>query len=136
MKQVSIDVCYKDERGEIIDLIENELINSITIVTFLPGAVRGNHYHKQTTQWNYVMSGSIRLVTQVPGEEIVETIIERGDLCVTLPNDRHALLALEASEVMVFTQGPRAGKGYEHDTFRLESPLIPPSGTLKEESAP
>jgi quercetin dioxygenase-like cupin family protein len=124
MEKIDVSVTYSDERGDIIDLIENESINAITIVTFRKGAVRGNHYHKNTTQWNYLMSGKIKLVTQVPGEKIVETIMTPGDLTVTLPNDKHALFALEVSEVMVFTKGPRGGKEYESDTFRLDVPLI------------
>lgn len=126
MEKIDVSVTYSDERGEITDLIENEAINAITLVTFRKGAVRGNHYHKNTTQWNYLMSGKIKLVTQVPGEKIIETIMKPGDLTATRPNDRHALLALEDSEVMVFTKGPRGGKEYETDTFRLDVLLIKP----------
>jgi hypothetical protein len=31
---------------------------------------------------------------------------------------------MENSEVMVFTKGPRGGKEYESDTFRLGVPLV------------
>jgi len=126
MEKIQTPVSFSDERGKIIDLIENDAINAITVVTFRKGAVRGNHYHKQTTQWNYLMRGKIKLVTQVPGEEVVETIMEPGDLTVTYPNDRHAATALEESEAMIFTKGPRGGKEYESDTFRLDAPLITP----------
>lgn len=126
MEKIQVPVSFSDERGKIIDLIENDDVNAITVVTFRKGAVRGNHYHKQTTQWNYLMRGKIKLVTQVPGEQVVETIMEPGDLIVTYSNDRHALAALEESEVMVFTKGPRGGKEYESDTFRLDVPLITP----------
>ena len=77
-----------------------------------------------TTQWNYLIAGKINLVTQMPGEKIVETIMLPGELTVTRPTDRHALHALEDSEVMVFTKGPRGGKEYESDTFRLDVPLV------------
>ena len=116
----------KDDRGVIIDLVENENINAVTMITFRKGAVRANHYHKETFQWNYLMSGSIKLVTQMPGEEKIETTLKKGDLAVTGPEERHALLALEDSELMVFTKGPRGGKEYESDTFRLEVPLVKP----------
>ena len=126
MEKINISVSYSDERGDIIDLIENETINAITIVTFKKGAVRGNHYHKHTTQWNYLISGRIKLVTQSPGAEVIETIMGPGALTVLRSNDRHALLALEKSELMVFTKGPRGGKEYESDTFRLDAPLVTP----------
>jgi oxalate decarboxylase/phosphoglucose isomerase-like protein (cupin superfamily) len=123
MEKLKVTTSFKDDRGEIIDLIENESINAVTLITFCEGAVRGNHYHKQTTQWNYLLSGSIKLVSQVPGEQLVETVMNPGDLIVTRPEVRHALVGLADSELMVFTKGPRGGKEYESDTFRLEAPI-------------
>jgi len=124
MKKIETSVSFQDERGEITDLIEGENISAVTLISFTKGAVRGNHYHKQTTQWNYLISGKIKLVSQIPGEKMVETIMEPGSLTVTSPNDRHALVGLEHSEVLVFTEGPRGGKEYESDTFRLDVPLV------------
>lgn len=123
MEKIPVVPSFKDERGEIIDLLENENINAVTIVTFHKGAVRGNHYHKETTQWNYLMSGSIKLVSQVPSQEVEETIMKPGDFIVTGPNVRHALVGLADSQLMVFTKGPRGGKEYESDTFRLDKPI-------------
>jgi quercetin dioxygenase-like cupin family protein len=116
---------FADARGEITDLLENESINAVTVITFRKGAVRANHYHKLTTQWNYVISGRIRLVTQMPGAPAREVVMCPGDLVATGPNERHALQGIEESTLMVFTRGPRGGKEYESDTFRLEVPLIP-----------
>jgi len=124
MEKIKVEVAFSDERGEIIDLLEKEEIHAITLITFVKGAVRANHFHKETTQWNYLIKGKIKLVTQIPGEKIIETVMLPGELTVTRPNDRHALYAMENSEVMVFTKGPRGGKEYESDTFRLEVPLI------------
>jgi len=124
MQIIKAAPAFADARGEIIDLIEGESINAITLITFKKGAIRANHYHKHTTQWNYVVSGSIRLVTQLPGEVRSETIMHPGDLVATGPEERHALQALDDSTLMVFTKGPRGGKEYESDTYRLDVPLI------------
>ena len=53
-----------------------------------------------------------------------EIILSRGDLVVTSLNESHAIKAIKYSEYLVFTQGPRSGKEYEKDTFRLLKPLI------------
>lgn len=124
MEKINVKVSFTDDRGDIIDLIENENINAVTMITFKKGAVRANHYHKHTYQWNYVLSGRIRLVSQMPGHESVETILEKGGFAVTHPDERHDLAAMEDSELLVLTKGPRGGKEYENDTFRLEKPLI------------
>jgi quercetin dioxygenase-like cupin family protein len=115
---------HKDERGEIIDVIQRESIDAVTVISFKKGAVRANHSHKQTVQWNYVLSGRIRLVTQLPGKEACESILSPGDLAVTRENESHALQALEDASLLVLTRGPRAGDEYEADTFRLDDPLI------------
>ena len=124
MQVIHPQAVHKDDRGEITDLLQREQINAITLITFTKGAVRANHCHKQTVQWNYVISGKIKLVTQMPGDKIVETMLKKGDMAVTRENERHALQGLEDSCLMVFTRGPRGGDEYETDTFRLEEPLI------------
>lgn len=127
MNKITPKVAFKDERGEIIDLIEHENINAVTLLTVKKAAVRGNHYHKNTTQWNYIISGVMKLVTQMPDESKVETLMYPGDLIATVPNERHALIGVEDVVCLVFTKGPRGGSDYESDTFRLEIPLYPPS---------
>lgn len=52
------------------------------------------------------------------------TILKKGGFTLVDKNEKHALQALEDSELMVFTKGPRGGKEYETDTYRLEVPLI------------
>lgn len=116
---------FSDARGAIFDLLENERINAVTVVTFRKGAVRGNHFHKLTTQWNYLISGCVRIVSRPAGiGATIEAVMHPGDMVVTAPNVHHALVGLEDSEVMVFTKGPRGGKEYESDTYRLDQPLV------------
>jgi quercetin dioxygenase-like cupin family protein len=124
MKIIATEVNHRDDRGAIMDLIEGANINAVTFISFTKGAVRGNHYHKQTTQWNYVLKGRIKLVAQVGDGSVEETVLGQGGFAVTEPMEKHALVGLEDSEMLVFTQGPRGGKEYESDTFRLDPPLV------------
>ena len=50
---------FTDERGTITDIFHLVDINSACLITNTPGAVRANHYHKQTTQFTYILSGSL-----------------------------------------------------------------------------
>ena len=115
---------FTDERGSISDLIFNQEVNAVTIITFTKGAIRANHFHKRTVQWNYIISGEVLIVTQLPGLNRVENILKKGEFLMTQENERHALQALTEAEVLVITKGPRAGIEYENDTFRLDVPLI------------
>ena len=64
MKKIKIKINYKDSRGVIIDLLEKKKINAITYITQKSGKVRGNHFHKKTIQWNYLIKGKIKIVTK------------------------------------------------------------------------
>ena len=124
MKKIIIKTSYKDKRGIIVDLLEKKLINAITFITQKKGCIRGNHFHKKTTQWNYIIKGKIELYTKKKNKRIKKIILSKGDFAVTEKNESHALKALENSEFLVFTQGPRGGKEYENDTFRLKKSIV------------
>ena len=123
MKVVRVQCTCRDERGEITDIITKENIEYVTLITSAKGTTRGNHYHKKTVQMVYILKGRMKLLTQMPENPVVATILATGDLAVTEPMERHAMLALEDSEFMVFTRGIRGGEDYEKDTFRLTEPL-------------
>ena len=124
MKKIKSKISFRDNRGVIIDLLEKKNINAITFITQKKGAIRGNHYHKKTIQWNYLLSGKIELVAKQKGKKKKKIVLKKGDLVVTDKNEAHAIKALTDSKFLVFTQGPRGGKEYENDTFRLIVPLI------------
>ena len=60
MKKYKLKTNFKDQRGIIKDIIQED-INSITYITIKKGKIRGNHYHKKTTQWNFIINGSVKL---------------------------------------------------------------------------
>jgi len=123
MKKAENKINYKDNRGIISDLIEKEKINSVTYITYNKNKVRGTHYHKKTTQWNYVISGKLVFFSKINGK-IKKIIGKKKDLIKIETKEHHAIKALNYSEMLVFTKGPRGGKEYESDTFRLKNNLI------------
>ena len=123
MKKINIEVSFRDKRGKITDLTENQNFNAATIVTFKKNSVRGNHYHKKTVQWNYLLSGKIKILSRIPGKKVVQAVMKQGEMYVIGPNEHHSLTALKKSELLVLTKGPRGGKEYETDTYRLKTPL-------------
>jgi len=86
MEIIKLIAAHTDARGTITDLISDDEVNAVTLITFAKGAVRANHYHERTIQWNYVLSGEILLVTQMPGAERVEKVLKKGDFAVTREN--------------------------------------------------
>lgn len=114
---------FEDDRGVIEDLLATSL-DSVTRIFTRAGAVRGNHVHKLTTQWTYVISGRLMIVTAAPDGVQEPRIYGPGDLAREAPGIPHAWKALEDTTVLVFTRGPRSGTNYESDTVRLEKPLL------------
>jgi len=126
MEVQKIPVAFQDKRGEIIDVLKHGHVEYITIIRSRKGAVRGNHYHKQTYQHLYVMDGKLRVVSKMPGKDQTEAVLVAGDLILNVPDEHHAFEALEETTFLVLTRGPRGGEDYEKDTFRLDVPLITP----------
>ena len=110
---------FRDVRGEITDLQLFDGGFSVTRIRSVAGAVRGNHFHKETHQFTYVIKGSTLVA-----EKDDRYSAFPGDLIYHAAGDSHAFKCLEDSEWLVFTKGPRAGNNYESDTFRLDVPLI------------
>lgn len=109
---------FADARGVIQDLFEGQPVAVTRILTH-KGAIRGNHLHKLTTQWTLVISGLLRIASAD-----TTRLLDTGQMIVHLPGDAHAWEALEDTECLVFTRGPRSGENYESDTYRLEEPLL------------
>ena len=116
----NIKAAFEDDRGKITDILEHTPVDSVTMITCLKGAIRGNHYHKESVQFSYVLSGQILAYSQIPEEEVEFQVLKEGDMMESLPLERHALHAVEDSVLLIVTRGPRGGRNYEDDTFRVE----------------
>lgn len=123
VKVIKKNCIFEDARGQIIDILENETIENVTLISSKKGAIRGNHYHKESVQYTFVLKGNLKLLTQMPGAKIKATVIKPGDLILTPPMEKHTLVALEDSELLILTRGPRGGSRYERDTHRLRQNL-------------
>jgi dTDP-4-dehydrorhamnose 3,5-epimerase-like enzyme len=121
-KVMKIKPVYEDERGKIIDIVDGDEFVHAGIVTFKPGAIRGNHYHKQTEQVNYILKGKIRYFSRDLSKEntkVKEDILEAGDMIIDPPLGWHSQEAIEESEMLFFTKKKRGKGGYEDDVFRI-----------------
>jgi len=118
-----------DERGSISDIFYNTDIQHAAIIESKQGGViRGNHYHKLTTQSVFVVKGSLRYWWQPvdQSQPAQSVLVEPNSLVTSPPNEIHALEMLEPNTFIVFSSGPRGGQDYESDTFRVPS-IVPTS---------
>ena len=110
-----------DKRGLIADIFYNANINHVAVVqTDLP-CVRGNHYHKETTQHILMIEGWMTYFWRsVDDDEWESVVVGEGALITTPPNVVHTLVYESPAKFIVFSEGKRGGKDYESDTFRVE----------------
>ena len=116
---------FIDDRGLIADIIYNKNINHIAYITTKKNAVRGNHFHKKTAQYTFIVDGKIEYFSKKKSKKkTIKTILKKGDLILAKPNEIHAFKTLSKNSLMLaFSVGIRGGKDYEKDTFRVKSIL-------------
>jgi quercetin dioxygenase-like cupin family protein len=115
---------FTDDRGTITDIFYKINANHACLITNTPGAVRGNHYHKHTIQYTYVLTGSMIYYSKpVDSDQPAdEFLAKKGDFIISLPNEIHAMKATpDGCTFLAFAEGPRGGEDYETDTYRVDS---------------
>ena len=117
-----IKVAFSDDRGTIADIFYKSNIEHVAIIkTNDKGRIiRGNHYHKQTTQHIYMTKGNLIYWyrNQDDNSPVKHIKVEEGFMVSTPPLEIHALECFGPSEFIVFSTGLRGGIDYEADTFR------------------
>lgn len=115
---------HVDDRGYIRDIIQFGSFEHATLIHSVAGARRGDHYHRESTQTVYVLSGALTALTGDDQGRLTDVrAITAGDILVHEPNESHALVAATDATFLVLTTGPRGGDNYEVDTYRLSHPL-------------
>lgn len=115
-------IVFEDGRGKICDLVYPANITHVGFISSVAKSIRGNHYHKLTTQHIFIIKGKLKYwyknQEDTKGEFIVGTV---GDLITSSPWEIHAMQMLEDTDFIVMAEGPRAGEEYESDTYRVET---------------
>ena len=121
MKHHKIEIATSDARGTISDILYKEDINHVAIIeTHAGGVIRGNHYHKQSTQHIFMTKGSLRYWYQPvdKSQPVKSILVKEYEMVSTPPLEVHSLEMIEKSQFIVFSRGLRGGEDYEQDTFR------------------
>lgn len=124
MEIIHKKINFTDERGTITDVFVNDCKDHAAIIYCKKGAVRGNHYHRESTQYTFVVSGQLTVLNRNAGEkEIAKHILRPNDMATHSPMEAHTLIADEDTIFLAFVDGKRGGENYEKDTYRLKVPL-------------
>ena len=116
----NIKVAHEDDKGSISDILQQVTVDCVTLITIKKDAIRGNHYHKDSIQYSYVLSGEVSAYTQIPNEKVEKAVLKAGDMLESPVMEMHSLHGVNDNSVLlILTKGPRGGGQYEEDTFRV-----------------
>lgn len=121
VKISQVTPAFHDDRGDIFDLIEAP-VEHVGLITFTAGAVRAKHYHKQSTQYSYVLEGTIELIVFPKDSPETRETVEMGPGTVAAiePGIVHTYRAKTAAKILDMTTLSRLSTGYEDDTVRVD----------------
>jgi len=119
---------HQDERGWVVwplrePDVEAYCISNLHVPSLQPGAVRGNHYHLNSTEFALVLSGPclVIFVHNESGEK--EEILVEGSKPVLFkipPNITHAFRNQSEKEIFLLCYEKRASQVNSQATFRKE----------------
>ncbi len=88
---------HKDHRGFLLRLVRKEHVGDLPfgdsyVVSGIPGVVRGNHYHKRTTEWFCLLKGKGKLGLKKADEtDYISLDAENPKLIEIPPGITHAI---------------------------------------------
>lgn len=86
-----------DNRGKILGITQNTW-NEINYIESIKDSVRGEHYHKETLEAFYIISGKIKVeLINIKNNVKEEFIATNGEIFIIEPNELHTFTALEDS---------------------------------------
>ncbi len=126
MQKRRIEPIHADNRGYIADVLYKHPIDHVGIIDTVAKSIRGNHYHKLSTQHILITKGSLEYWYKPLGssEAAQFVLLREYDFVTTPPEEIHALRMLEDNQFIVLSEGLRGGVDYEQDTYRTDS-IIP-----------
>lgn len=89
MKRVEPYCVREDARGKLVGLMNEGKWEEFNYLETKAGEVRGNHYHKNTTELFFILDGEIRVELVKPGGSVNTQLVRRGDILLVEPGEMH-----------------------------------------------
>lgn len=114
MEVRQLEYVYKDDRGELAQIISDGTWRQLNILKRRAGSLGGGHYHQNTSEFFYILKGNLEVkVCQTGGNSSnnsVKTIQSRtfseGDCFTILPYEQHYMNFLTDTILVVLYTHP------------------------------
>lgn len=98
------DFTFSDDRGALTQLVHTGY-TQINVVTSKAGTLRGNHYHKQSTEAFYIISGAVNVILSRENKE-EKAAFQSGDFFQIEPGTVHSMLYTEDTTLVALYDIP------------------------------
>ena len=95
MKKIAPYTVRGDNRGKLIGIMNEGLWEEFNYLETFAGAVRGNHFHKQTLELFFIIEGEVDVVIKQTSEEIINEHLVTGDILLIEPGETHTFHCLK-----------------------------------------
>lgn len=116
-----VEPVFKDPTKSITDIL-NKPVKHVGLITNEKDSVGGNHYHKLSTQYSYILSGKYEVLL-APWDQpfnVKKILLNAGEIIIIPPKIIHSFKALEKCVMIDVVSESREGSGYEEDTYRIK----------------
>lgn len=117
---------FVDSRGSLKKVLQQSRLDSDIREAYLlftnPGAIRGNHYHRTTLEYFFVVQGTGAIALQGPGEEaprVMEVSAEDNLLLKVPPGTAHAFKNKGEGQLIILALSTQEYSKEDPDTFPL-----------------
>lgn len=120
---IPLGLCIDDPRGAIQNILVDDRMNHIALISSRAGTVRGNHYHPTDRQYIYVLTGSLESYSvPVSGRtgDVRRITVPAGELLYCPPMVAHAYLFLSDCQFLNIDCDPRDPARYAEHTIPYE----------------
>ena len=107
MRVLDTEFVHRDSRRTLSQLLTAD-IKQVNLYEAQEGSVLGNHFHKRTTEYFYVLQGTLVYNNQMT--------VEEGTFFVVYPEEEHTLTCLTYVKLMTFLTKPYTQE--EPDTWK------------------
>lgn len=122
LPKVELGTSFKDERGIIQNILSNQNISHIAIITSKKDSIRSQHYHKNNGgHFLYVQSGIIKYYERdLDGNNIKILILNENEMVFTGPNLVHKVEFMEDSVLLSMNINDRGPEHDKENTVQME----------------
>ena len=113
-----------NERGEFVQIENKNPFKHLVYLEILPGHPRGNHYHKNATEWFLIYGGSAKVVWRVYNEKTTHEILVKDTepaLFEVPQNIEHAILNDSKDDIFLISFSTSFERGTVQCTSLFES---------------